>query len=56
MKESDYVKATNLAKLRIALGVLKDVLPENDREEEMRRQISESLFLWILKLEKKVDR
>jgi len=27
MKEIDYIKATNLAKLRMAASILKDVLP-----------------------------
>ena len=52
MKESDYINATDLAKLRIAYRVISDVFPSDD---ERRRYISGQLFNWIEEVEARVE-
>ncbi len=35
MTELDYINATNLAKIRAAKAILRDILPMNEREDEL---------------------
>lgn len=41
MKELDYIRATNLAKLRIAVQVLREVLPTKQEEPTINRLVKE---------------
>lgn len=55
MKEQDYINATNLAKLRIADRVLRDVnFYDQPEVEKQRAQMVETLYLWIMRLEGKM--
>jgi hypothetical protein len=50
MTEREYIDATNLAKLRAAKAVLRDVLPMDDKEEEDYKAAMRALTLWELRL------
>lgn len=54
MKEADYINATNLAKLRIAKEVLKEVLSTNPEEEGRIAGLVANIANWCIDLEKKV--
>lgn len=54
MNENDYINATNLAKLRIALNVLKDVLPMNGTEESYVSEAMKLVSSLCADLEKQV--
>lgn len=51
MTEQEYIDATNLAKLRIAMTVIRDCLPMRDDEKQFEQQIRQTLARWISKLE-----
>ena len=51
MKEADYINATNLAKLRIAKEVLRDVLTTNPAEEKKIADYVSSIALWCIELQ-----
>jgi len=55
MREKDYIAATNLAKVRIAVDVLRDVIPDDGTiDSEALAVIVARLVRWRIALEKKV--
>jgi hypothetical protein len=54
MTEREYIDATNLAKIRAAKAILRDVLEMDDREKKLRMNASEALSAYEAKLEKVV--
>lgn len=54
MKEKHYIDATNLAKVRIALQIVRDLLDSSPEEEQWRQQMLITLSNWQEKLEKAV--
>lgn len=55
MNEQEYIDATNLAKLRTAMTIVRDCLPMRDDEKEFEQEIRQALARWIDKLEKIVS-
>lgn len=64
MKERDYIVATELARLRAAVGVLRTVVPGNvaevvgisdEQAEAEFTQIMRRLDVWVARLERKVS-
>jgi hypothetical protein len=51
MSEQQYIDATNLAKLRIALQVIRDTLPMRADEETIHLSLRKQLRAWIQILE-----
>lgn len=57
MNEDDYILATNLAKIRIARGILVDIVPGSSRqidEKKIRAMISQ-LYDWEVALHKSIS-
>ena len=54
MKEADYINATNLAKLRIAKEVLKDIIAETAEEDGRVAGLIANIAQWCIDLEKKI--
>ena len=57
MREIDYTRATDLAKLRLAEIAIRDTLPMFHSEDCLQRQrdILIHLSIWIKRLENKID-
>lgn len=51
MKEQDYIDVTNLAKLRAARLILRDVLAMRGNEKSLESEIQQPLAKWIAQLE-----
>jgi hypothetical protein len=51
MTETEYLRATNLAKVRVALALVVDVLPDGIVTPTDRRLVSEMLGQWQRDLE-----
>jgi hypothetical protein len=43
VNEDDYIAATNLAKIRAALVIVRDVLPQGHADETRRRKVMSEL-------------
>lgn len=54
MKESDYIKVTNLAKARIALEIMKDILPAEDDYHKIN-VAKMTIARYIIRLEKDLE-
>lgn len=54
MKEREYIDATNLAKLRIASAVLREVLPITQKEEDALHNCRVAIREMELRIEKRV--
>lgn len=55
MKEADYINATNLAKLRVAVDVLRAVLPNDAEDKEIIPKAYSDLCRLVQKYEYKVE-
>lgn len=56
MKESDYIAATSVARVRIAMSVLRDVFPDGqDITKEELYQIRAAVAVWEMRLAKRLD-
>lgn len=51
MKESEYIDATNLAKIRCAKTIIRDTLDMNDVEKNFRLRALQALSEWEAMLE-----
>lgn len=54
MKEEDYIAASNLQRLRLALQVMREFLPQDKSETQRQNEIVGSLFALVNVYEKKV--
>lgn len=54
MTEDEYIATTNLAKIRTANRIVRDLLPQSDRDETDLRMALKALELWTARLEKVV--
>ena len=54
MKEEDYINATNLTKLRNAVGILREVVAQDDDEDTARLKAIRGIQGLINVYEKKV--
>ena len=55
MREREYLRVTNLAKLRIAQQVVADVQASGARDEDRRRSIANLIDEWIAELEQRSE-
>ena len=53
--EEIYLMHTNLAKLRIADHIIRDVLFMDASKDEKTKEISNQLYKWICEYEKEID-
>jgi hypothetical protein len=50
MTEQDYINATNLAKVRIAIAVIRDVSPMGAADEKNESEAMSNLWAWEQRL------
>lgn len=56
MKESDYINATNLAKVRMAREIIRDVLPDGTHlTNEEQRFLMRATDAWQARLERAIS-
>lgn len=52
MTERDYILATNLARARIILSILRDLLPSPGITENKLRDVTSQVGCWVVDIEK----
>jgi hypothetical protein len=55
MTENDYILATNIARIQVAVNAIRDTSPDNTEEGKKRAEILEGLMVWKTAIEKKVN-
>jgi hypothetical protein len=56
VKESDYIAASDLVRVRVATELIRDTSPTSAKVTDRQKAVLQELYLWECELFDKVDR